>query len=113
MSAPLKKEKLIEFEKRAKSLKTHAITLYKANDSGNISCHDELFEDLLKQYEAGMIREDLFNSLLDLEKYYRDKISAHITSEIATDEKARLFLSALLSLGKALFQDENKNLGGK
>jgi hypothetical protein len=53
--------------------------------------------------EAGKIKEDLFKSLLDLEKYYRDKISAHVTSEIATDEKARLFLSALLSLGKALF----------
>jgi hypothetical protein len=53
--------------------------------------------------EAGKIKEDLFKSLLDLEKYYRDKISAHVTSEIATDEKARLFLSALLSLGKVLF----------
>ena len=53
--------------------------------------------------EAGKIKEDLFKSLLELEKYYRDKISAHVTSEIATDEKARLFLSALLSLGKALF----------
>ena len=53
--------------------------------------------------EAGKIKEDLFKSLLDLEKYYRDKISAHVTSEIATDEKARLFLSVLLSLGKALF----------
>ena len=53
--------------------------------------------------EAKVIKEDLHKSLMDLEKYYRDKISAHLTSEVATDEKARLFLSSLLSLGKAIF----------
>jgi hypothetical protein len=53
--------------------------------------------------EAEVIKEDLHKSLMDLEKYYRDKISAHLTSVVATDEKARLFLSSLLSLGKAIF----------
>jgi hypothetical protein len=52
---------------------------------------------------ANAIKEDLHKSLIDLEKYYRDKISAHLTSEVATDEKARLFLSSLLSLSKAIF----------
>jgi len=53
--------------------------------------------------EAEVIKEDLYKSLMDLEKYYRDKISAHLTSEVATNEKARLFLSSLLSLGRAIF----------
>ena len=53
--------------------------------------------------EAKVIKEDLYKSLVDLEKYYRDKISAHLTSEAATDEKARLFLSSLLSLAKTIF----------
>lgn len=53
--------------------------------------------------DAGVVKEDLLKSLLDLEKYYRDKISAHVTSEVATDEKARLFLSSLLALAKAIF----------
>ncbi len=53
--------------------------------------------------DVGVVREDLYKSLLDLEKYYRDKISAHVTSEVATDEKARLFLSSLLALAKAIF----------
>lgn len=56
--------------------------------------------------EAKVIKEDLHKSLIDLEKYYRDKISAHLTSEVATDEKARLFLSSLLSLVKAIFPQE-------
>ncbi|MCQ5337675.1 MAG: hypothetical protein NO475_05750 [Candidatus Methanomethylicia archaeon] len=60
--------------------------------------------------ERGKIKEDLFKTLLDLEKYYRDKISAHVTSEVATDEKARLFLSALLSLGKALFSSTSDKI---
>jgi len=60
--------------------------------------------------EKGKIKEDLFKTLLDLEKYYRDKISAHVTSEVATDEKARLFLSALLSLGKALFSSTSDQI---
>jgi len=58
--------------------------------------------------EDKVIKEDLHKSLIDLEKYYRDKISAHLTSEIATDEKARLFLSSLLSLAKAIFPNEKK-----
>lgn len=53
--------------------------------------------------ETEVIKEDLHKTLMDLEKYYRDKISAHLTSEVATDEKARLFLSSLLSLAKAIF----------
>lgn len=54
--------------------------------------------------DANVIKEDLHRSLMDLEKYYRDKISAHLTSEVATDEKARLFLSSLLELAKAIFE---------
>jgi hypothetical protein len=53
--------------------------------------------------ESGIIKVDLYSLLLDLDKFYRDKISAHLTSEIATDEKARLFLATLLLLGKTLF----------
>lgn len=69
--------------------------------------HNLPFEGLAKGISAlknaNVIKEDLHKSLLDLEKYYRDKISAHLTSEAATDEKARLFLSSLLSLSKAIF----------
>jgi hypothetical protein len=65
--------------------------------------YDGLAKGIGALKEAKIIKEDLHKTLLDLEKYYRDKISAHLTSEVATDEKARLFLSSLLSSGKAIF----------
>jgi hypothetical protein len=70
--------------------------------------HNLQYETLAKGIgslkDTKVIKEDLHKTLMDLEKYYRDKISAHLTSEVATDEKARLFLSSLLSSAKAIFQ---------
>jgi len=122
-SFPLDEEELNLLPQGTQQLIMEAVSEYEYRHSYACCCISGLaFESMVKEgckkygleyaglangikalKEAGKIKEDLFKSLLDLEKYYRDKISAHVTSEIATDEKARLFLSALLSLGKALF----------
>ena len=78
-------------------------SLVKEGCKKNNLSYQSLAKGIKALKEAKTIKEDLYKSLMDLEKYYRDKISAHLTSEVATDEKARLFLSSLLSLGKAVF----------
>jgi hypothetical protein len=120
---PIKEKELDILPSVTKMLLLEAIGEYDYNHSYACCCICGLaFESLVKegceknnlQYkglangikalkEAKVIKEDLHKSLMGLEKYYRDKISAHLTSEVATDENARLFLSSLLSLGKAIF----------
>jgi len=78
-------------------------SLVKEGCKKNNLSYEGLARGITALKDANVIKEDLYKSLMDLEKYYRDKISAHLTSEVATDEKARLFLSSLLSLAKVIF----------